>query len=254
MRTYDIISLPPKAQDLTGKIFWRWRVVSFAGGVKRKPKGYNLYWVCRCICGAVKQVAGGSLTYGTNKSCGCLKREKVISRSTKHGHCLASGCSKAYRAWRGMRSRCQNENDARYQDYGGRGIYVCQRWRSFEHFFSDIGEPPNVEYSIDRVDNDGPYSPDNCRWATRMEQAQNTRKNVFLTHNGKTLCLLEWARVMGLSSGTLYSRYQRGWPLVDVLSKKKFPKRRHPATQRQFWKAKPTCMGDLIRKKGPSLR
>jgi len=121
--------------------------------------------------------------------------------------------------WQNMRARCLNPNNPRYADYGGRGISVCERWDSFRSFLADMGQRPGPEYSIERIDNDGPYSPENCRWATRGEQRRNTRQTRALTFNGKTQCLTDWAAEVGLSLDGLRHRIKQGWPLEEVLTR-----------------------------------
>jgi len=124
-----------------------------------------------------------------------------------------------YAAWVGIRQRCHNPRYARYSDYGGRGIFVCERWRrSFQTFLADVGAKPAGGFTIERVDNNGPYSPDNCRWISYHDQTRNRRSNVFLTHNGITLCLNDWAERIGMGRMTLTQRLRRGWSVADALS------------------------------------
>ena len=111
-----------------------------------------------------------------------------------------------FRIWTEMRSRCNNPRRKRYKDYGGRGITVCDRWQVFENFFADMGHPPTSKHSLDRKDNNKGYSPDNCRWATQTEQANNTRKNVRITFQGKTLTMKEWARELHVNYWSLRGR------------------------------------------------
>lgn len=127
-----------------------------------------------------------------------------------------------YSIWKGMRERCNNPNHIRYARYGGRGITVCERWSSFSAFAADMGaRPPG--HSLDRIDNDGPYTPDNCRWASHGEQRRNAARTVMVTHRGKTQCVDDWAAELGVHRTTLRSRAEvRGWDYpaaIDTFTK-----------------------------------
>ena len=123
--------------------------------------------------------------------------------------------------WMGMRCRCSNEGGVAFKHYGGRGIVVCERWESFDAFASDMGERPSRDHSLDRIDNDGPYSPENCRWATMAEQTRNKRSNVFLTLNGETLIVADWAARTGIPHWTIRRRKRAGW--TDERSLTEYP-------------------------------
>ena len=124
-----------------------------------------------------------------------------------------------YRIWQCMKSRCYNTNLSQYRHYGGRGIAVCGRWKdSFENFYNDMGERPSPEYSLDRVDNEDNYSPINCRWATRDEQANNRSNNALITHAGITLNVMQWAKKTGIQAATIYARVKSKWPADKILS------------------------------------
>lgn len=117
-----------------------------------------------------------------------------------------------------MRARCENPEARRYCDYGGRGITVCERWADFENFLADMGRKPSLGHSIDRIDNDGPYSPENCRWATKTEQMRNRNSNRYLTHGGETLLMIEWAERLGCPSSVIHKRITRGWSVEKAVT------------------------------------
>lgn len=153
--------------DLSGMVFGKLRAIR-ESAVKTSGK---VHWECECECGSSVSVSAGSLRGGVSMSCGCRTVEANIKRSI-HG----MTDTPEHKAWRQMLSRCGSESNPAYGDYGGRGISVCERWRSsFENFLSDMGYRPTKKHSIERKNTNGHYEPSNCHWATRLEQSQNTR-------------------------------------------------------------------------------
>lgn len=173
---------------------------------------------CKCSCGSLVTVRADAVGVRAN-SCGCLNRELSASRlkiaATTHG---LKGSSE-HTAWVSMVQRCSNPSAVGYENYGGRGIQVCERWLKFENFYADMGPRPDG-LSLDRIDNNKGYEPGNCRWATKVEQANNKRSNRLLTHLGKTQTVAEWSRELGLRSGTIRQRIDvYGWSVSSALSK-----------------------------------
>ena len=163
---------------------------------------------------------------GTFHEPGCACEFCTHQGARKHG----GAGTPEYGAWKNMRGRCNNPEHATYPYYGARGIAVCDRWNdSFENFLADMGRRPGPGYSLERIDNDGPYSPENCRWATRREQYRNRRPNRFLTFNGKTQCLTDWAAEIGCSAETLRGRLKSGMSVEEALTR---------PVQQQWWWAK----------------
>jgi len=165
--------------DLTGRRFGRLIAMEFVG----RSKHHQAHWRCRCDCGKYSVAQDGVLKSGETQSCGCLRRAKTRAASLKHGHCTNNNGSKTYAVLANMKDRCENPKHKGFSDYGGRGISVCQRWHSFNSFLADMGlQPPGLQ--LDRRDNNGDYEPTNCRWATRIEQQNNTRTTQFLVIDG----------------------------------------------------------------------
>lgn len=174
----------------------------------------NLPTKCRCICtcGSEKVAVLAELRRGRTTSCGCVQRERSQAANTLHG----MRGSPEYESWKGMRARCNNHKHPQYVDYGGRGIYVCAEWDVFPAFLEDMGPRPS-DMTLDREDNNGPYAPWNCRWATRFTQARNRRDNRRITFAGRTLVLTDWALEFGISPDTLADRLAAGWSLAAAM-------------------------------------
>ena len=166
-------------------------------------------WNCLCDCGERRRVAGTALRAGRNKSCGCKSPRFTAERLTTHG--ASDTCT--YSIWLGMKRRCSGKERGRSRkNYYGKGIRVCDRWKSFERFLEDMGERPDG-MSIERIDGTRGYEPDNCKWATAREQANNTSRNRFVSHESATLTVAEWARKLGIKPNTLLYRLRRGVPV-----------------------------------------
>lgn len=183
----------------------------------------RLKWECKCDCGGTAYVTSTDLRSGHTKSCGCKKIEALVARCTKHGNSPEGSRTKEYRTWAMLIQRCTNPNNPRFADYGGRGIGVCEAWRiSFPTFLRDMGAAPSPQHQLDRRNNDLGYGPDNCRWATRSEQARNARRTRLATLNGVTKPVCEWADEVGLDPRHVRQRLDWGWPIEKALDPRKF--------------------------------
>jgi len=206
----------PKKIDLTGRRFGRLVVLHDTS----ERKSGNGVWRCRCDCGNKVNVVGCSLTSGYTTSCGCYNRECVAEANTTHGMTQHGEWHPVYRAWFNMLQRCENPNNKRYKDYGGRGIAVCDEWHSAERFIGwALASGWEKGLSIDRIDNNGNYEPDNCRWVTRKVQSRNKRSNHLVAFNGRTQCLTNWAEETKILRSTLYTRINiLHWPIERALT------------------------------------
>lgn len=188
--------------DLTGQRFGRLTVL----GLAPMRNGVKTQWLCRCECGKTCAPQAATLRNGKAQSCGCLRVERVRAAHLTHGLHSAP----EYMVWYQMHERCRNPAHKHFASYGGRGIGVCDAWQDLETFLRDMGPRPSAAHQLDRKDNDAGYSPENCRWATRIENASNKRTTVRVTLNGETMCLAEAARRTGIKPPTAYWRAKRG--------------------------------------------
>jgi hypothetical protein len=216
-------------EDLTGRTFTWLKVLERLPDHITKDNGHHDMWKCQCKCGKIVEVEGRHLLNGGTKSCGCYSTEILRKHSTTHG--LSE--DPLYKRWRNMIHRCYYENDINYHNYGGRGIYVCDEWYNpslkgdelratgnpyyiaFYNWAMESGYEPSL--SIDRIDVDGPYSPDNCRWVTQKQQVANLRRNKYITVDGEKLTYAEYEQKYGLSESIVSSLTRNcGWSLAAI--------------------------------------
>lgn len=176
----------------------------------------------KCDCGVIKDYSLSKLKIGETKSCGCLAREQRAKRVYKHG--LSD--TKEYHIWIGIKQRCYNKNNERFNRYGERGIEMCKRWqKSFLYFLHDMGKMPPDCSSIERKNNNKGYCPSNCKWATPHEQSNNRSSNVLVTINNVTKNLTQWGKIYNISMNTISARIKNGWNSYDAITKQKFSKK-----------------------------
>lgn len=203
--------MPIVNPSIVGKRFGRLEVLR--KGVGHGPRNRTT-WVCRCDCGSEIETADAYLKSGDTKSCGCLKLESLVLRSKTH----SLSKTPTYYTWNNMVQRCTNKNNNRFDDYGGRGITVCDRWLKFESFLADMGIKPEG-MTLERNDNNLGYSKANCRWAMAYEQSRNKRTSVLLDVDGQMLTLSEAARLRNIKVNTLWRRISvSGWSLEKALN------------------------------------
>jgi len=192
----------------TGDKYGRYTIL----GIFKEEGKYPKYARCQCDCGSpVRYVKVDALRSGESKSCGCLHKEIV----TKHG----AWNTPLFNVWTGMIRRCTNPNDKKYPRYGGRGIKVCDRWLNVNNFIADMTAGYKKGLQINRIDNDGNYTKDNCEWATTKAQTRNYSRNVIIEHIGKKLCVVDWAIETGIPAKTIYDRISHGWSPIDAITK-----------------------------------
>lgn len=215
----------PNPIDISGQRYERLvaiRVVS----TSRKGR----VWLFRCDCGSETTCRASEVRSGHTSSCGCLQKEHATeqikrarvkatakSLANGHGHSRRNRMSVEYSTWRTMRQRCLNPNGKKYAIYGGRGIAVCDRWQRFQLFLEDMGTKPSPKHSLERVDNNGPYSPANCIWALPTVQANNRRTNRILRIGEDELTLAQASKKYGVSYNALRCRLRRGWTITEAV-------------------------------------
>ena len=197
---------------MIGKRFGRLTVVEEAG----RDKHRSILWKCKCDCGGESIVRTHNLRCGNSTSCGCLHREKTKMINYKTGQYK----SRIYHTWINMKTRCHTPTAWEYKNYGARGIVICDEWRNdFKAFYNWAMENGYTdELTIDRIDNDGNYCPENCRWVDRVTQNRNQRNTRLITYNGETKHLFDWADEFGINRNTLAGRLYRGWSIERALN------------------------------------
>lgn len=202
-----------RTRDLTFERFGSLVAIHRSIGAQKN----RVYWLARCDCGKAYTVSRANLCSGSVKSCGCVGRKKTIERNTTHG----MSNSPEYKIWAGMKSRCHNPSDTGYDKYGARGISVSDEWRKdFNVFLKDMGVRPTENHTIERKDVYGGYCKENCVWILANEQQNNTRRNVVIDHQGRSMNLTQWAREKGISVQTLHSRiFTLEWGAQKALTK-----------------------------------
>lgn len=201
-----------KQIDCTGVKFGRATATKPNG----KTKSGKTLWLCKCDCGNLFTADYYSLKSGHTKSCGCLQRYVASQTIRKHGQ----SSMRLYRIWAAMKSRCNNPHNIDFHNYGGRGIKVCQEWSESFETFRDWADANGYseELTIDRIDNNKNYCPENCRWADMLTQHRNQRRNVLLTFQGVTKTRAEWSEICGLGSQAIRHRLERGWSVEKALT------------------------------------
>lgn len=194
-------------QDLSGKRFGKLTAIE----VYKKNKNGESIWKCQCDCGNFSNVVCSSLKNGHTTSCGCYKKVCCITHNETK--------TRLHRIWSGIKARCQNKNLPKYNNWGGRGIKMCKEWADSYEKFRDwaLSSGYKENLTIDRIDNNKWYSPDNCRWATTKQQSNNRRTNHIITFNGQTHTISEWSEIIGVKSSTIQRRITANMPIEKIL-------------------------------------
>lgn len=197
----------PKPANLADQQFGDWTALEYRSNPSR--------WLCRCKCGTEREVFSGNLMRGLSKGCGCNQKKLQSERMKTHGEAK----TKLYGVWCTMRNRCYNKNTKSYVDYGAKGVRVCDEWNTRYEFFRDwsLANGYKEGLEIDRIDYEGDYTPENCRWVTRKVNANNKRGNIYLTISGVTKTLPQWSEQYGVNKGTVRTRLKLGWPVDESL-------------------------------------
>lgn len=202
-------------KDLTGHKYGRLTAVEYVG----KTKNGNAKWLCKCDCGGRKVVASWGLISGRTQSCGCIKREQNHQLFFQHGE-SGSNRTRLYGIWSGMKNRCYNEKQSEsFQKYGAHGIEMCDEWKNSYETFRDwaLSNGYDDGLTIDRINFNGPYCPQNYRWATQKEQQNNRSNNHYIEFRGETKTMAEWSELAGFGRSVIEHRLSRGWTIENAL-------------------------------------
>lgn len=207
-----------KGLNLTGQKYNRLTALYFTG--KKTKRGHNNIWMCVCDCGSLVEVDTASLRSGATKSCGCYTRDRMAQLNKTHG----GRNERLYLVWMDMRRRCNDPKDANYKFYGARGISVCKEWEDYAVFREWACQSgydktaKRAKCTLDRIDVNKGYCPENCRWVDMVIQQNNKRSNLYITYNGKTQTAAQWEREIGLPRCVVAKRIRRGWSIERALS------------------------------------
>ena len=209
----------PKFVDLTGCKFGRWSVISKAPNHVTSSGNSFTAWNCVCDCGTKRVVLNNALKSGASTSCGCIHREKQVEVARNNFSTHKETKTRLYQIWAGMRKRCNNPNASNYSNYGGRGITVCEEWDDYTSFRDwALSHGYSDSMSIDRVNVDTGYSPNNCRWVGSVAQANNRRTSKLISMNGVTHTIAEWAKELNIPYKTLWKKLRAGKKLEEIIS------------------------------------
>lgn len=205
-------------KPMIGRKFNRLTVIGNAEDHQASDGRFRIQYECRCACGKIVVAQGINLRNGNTKSCGCLKLELLLKRSMKHGHCRRLvPHTRAWTAWQSMKARTRHHHQDKSGCYIKKGIKVAPQWeRSFPQFLKDMGEPAKG-MTLDRIDNNKGYSPENCRWADRQTQAENRSMAIMVTNGGESRCVAAWCRILKLRPSSIYRRIKRGLTPKEAL-------------------------------------
>lgn len=206
-------------EDLTNQVFGRLTVIERAEDYVQPNGSRRPRWKCQCECGNIKITTASNLKRGITTSCGCFQRENMSRLKKTHGGWANN--EKLFGVWIGIRKRCLSSYAHNYSDYGGRGITICDEWKddysAFKEWSISNGYKEGMGLSIDRIDVDGDYCPENCRWADNLTQQNNKRNTIYISANNEKHSLKEWSRIREINYQTLYQRYKLGWNAERML-------------------------------------